>query len=72
MSPRHTLLHRPWSRIHRILQHRRALSTTMAPLENLEKRAVAGSFIFRYPDDDPGGRPQVALFRRSGDVSTYQ
>ncbi|POR32796.1 Methylthioribose-1-phosphate isomerase, partial [Tolypocladium paradoxum] len=40
----------------------------------LEKRAVAGSFIFKNPDDadNPDARPQVALFRRSGAVSTYQ
>lgn len=37
----------------------------------ITKRAVAGSFLFRYPRD---GREkvEVALFRRSGDVRTYQ
>ena len=56
--------------IHRMpLQYRRAISAGMAPLK---KRAVSSSFIFKYPDDNPDARPQVALFRRSGDVSTYQ
>ena len=38
----------------------------------LKKRAVAGSFLFRYIDDGSEKKPQVALFRRSGKVSTYQ
>lgn len=47
------------------------------PMENqgttvLKKRAVAGSFLFRYIDDGSGKKPQVALFRRSGEVRTYQ
>ncbi|RYP55109.1 hypothetical protein DL768_000228 [Monosporascus sp. mg162] len=37
----------------------------------LKKRAVAGSFLFRYPDGDEK-KAQVALFRRSGAVRTYQ
>lgn len=37
----------------------------------LKQRSVAGSFLFKYPDGDET-RAQVALFRRSGDVRTYQ
>ena len=43
------------------------------PSKPLKKRQVAGSFIFKLPQDWPGIRkPQVALFRRSAKVSTYQ
>lgn len=38
---------------------------------NLKKRAVAGSFLFRYREGDRT-RADVALFRRSGEVRTYQ
>ncbi|ODA80910.1 hypothetical protein RJ55_03870 [Drechmeria coniospora] len=38
----------------------------------LKKREVAGSFIFKFPDGDASRRPKVALFKRSGAVSTYQ
>ncbi|KPM38003.1 hypothetical protein AK830_g8567 [Neonectria ditissima] len=41
-------------------------------MAHLKRRAVAGSFIFKFPDDDTAKKPQVALFRRSGQVSTYQ
>ncbi|KAM0563786.1 hypothetical protein ACHAPJ_001519 [Fusarium lateritium] len=41
----------------------------MAPLKH---RAVATSFIFKFPSDDTTKKPQVALFRRSGNVNTYQ
>ncbi|KAF4974316.1 hypothetical protein FZEAL_8766 [Fusarium zealandicum] len=41
----------------------------MSPLKH---RAVAGSFIFKFPDDDTDRKPLVALFRRSGKVNTYQ
>ncbi|KAK7942404.1 uncharacterized protein PG986_011517 [Apiospora aurea] len=37
----------------------------------LKKREVAASFLFRNVLDDPG-KVQVALFRRSGAVRTYQ
>ncbi|KND92623.1 Methylthioribose-1-phosphate isomerase [Tolypocladium ophioglossoides CBS 100239] len=60
--PKHQLLPQPLHRHHRAL-------ASMAPLE---QRAVAGSFIFKYPDDNPDARPQVALFRRSAAVRTYQ
>ncbi|KAI0168908.1 nagb/rpia/CoA transferase-like protein [Hypoxylon sp. FL1284] len=43
----------------------------MAAKTELKKRAVAGSFLFRFPDGDEN-RAQVALFRRSGKVRTYQ
>ncbi|KAF4426688.1 transcriptional regulatory [Fusarium acutatum] len=33
---------------------------------------VATSFIFRFPADGEAKKPQVALFRRSGHVKTYQ
>ncbi|KAH7189206.1 uncharacterized protein B0J16DRAFT_110317 [Fusarium flagelliforme] len=41
----------------------------MAPLQ---RRAVATCFIFKFPSDDIAEKPQVALFRRSGNVRTYQ
>lgn len=37
----------------------------------LKRRAIAGSFLFKLPDGDEK-QAQVALFRRSGKVSTYQ
>ncbi|CEL09406.1 hypothetical protein ASPCAL12542 [Aspergillus calidoustus] len=39
--------------------------------QNLQKRAVVSSFIFHFPNG-PSEKPQVALFRRSAKVSTYQ
>lgn len=45
----------------------------------LKKRAVVSSFLFKFPDGGPsasstrdGKKPLVALFRRSGLVSTYR
>ncbi|KAL2819825.1 hypothetical protein BJX63DRAFT_418750 [Aspergillus granulosus] len=38
---------------------------------NPEKRAVVSSFIFHFPNGS-SGKPQVALFQRSDNVSTYQ
>ncbi|GJN73786.1 hypothetical protein PLICBS_007869 [Purpureocillium lilacinum] len=38
----------------------------------LEKRAVAVSFLFKYPGGNLDARPRVAFFRRSGAVNTYQ
>ncbi|KAL3962879.1 hypothetical protein ACCO45_004402 [Purpureocillium lilacinum] len=35
-------------------------------------RAVAVSFLFKYPGGNLDARPRVALFRRSGAVNTYQ
>lgn len=37
----------------------------------LKKSAVAVSFIFKFPEGNLARRPQVALFRRSGEVNTY-
>ncbi|KAI9375478.1 hypothetical protein BJX61DRAFT_128704 [Aspergillus egyptiacus] len=37
----------------------------------LERRSVVSSFIFRFPDSR-SDKPQVALFKRSDKVSTYQ
>ncbi|UKZ61515.1 uncharacterized protein TrAtP1_002778 [Trichoderma atroviride] len=37
----------------------------------LKKSAVAVSFIFKFPEGNLTRRPQVALFRRSGEVNTY-
>lgn len=48
---------------------RRLFSTTMAPLK---KRAVAGSFILKFPNNDVTKYPQVALFMRSDAVRTYK
>ncbi|PNY25576.1 Methylthioribose-1-phosphate isomerase, partial [Tolypocladium capitatum] len=70
MTPEHKLLRRPWHDIHIPLRHHRASSSTA--MKPLERRAVASSFIFKYPDDNPDARPQVALFRRSGLVRTYR
>ncbi|KAI1451504.1 nagb/rpia/CoA transferase-like protein [Annulohypoxylon moriforme] len=39
--------------------------------DGLKKRSVAGSFLFKIPNN-PDEPVQVALFRRSGKVSTYQ
>ncbi|KAI0849189.1 nagb/rpia/CoA transferase-like protein [Daldinia vernicosa] len=39
--------------------------------DGLKKRSVAGSFLFRFPHGDER-KAQVALFKRSGKVSTYQ
>ncbi|KAL1959372.1 hypothetical protein VTO42DRAFT_2175 [Malbranchea cinnamomea] len=36
----------------------------------LKKRAVVSSFIFKFPEN--GGKPLVALFKRSDKVCTYQ
>ncbi|KAK0640585.1 hypothetical protein B0T16DRAFT_335968 [Cercophora newfieldiana] len=36
-----------------------------------KKRSVVSNFIFKF-DETPDGKPQVALFRRSAKVSTYQ
>ncbi|KAM7215898.1 hypothetical protein V8F06_008754 [Rhypophila decipiens] len=46
--------------------------STVASTHNPEfkKRSVVSNFIFNF--DTPDGRPKVALFRRSGQVSTYQ
>lgn len=41
-------------------------------MSQLQRRAVAGSFIFKFPDDDTTKKPQVALFRRSGKVRAYR
>ncbi|KAL9569641.1 hypothetical protein ACKAV7_006271 [Fusarium commune] len=50
-------------------QSNNGLSSRMAPLKH---RDVATSFIFRFPADGEAKKPQVALFRRSGHVNTYQ
>ncbi|KAI1772169.1 nagb/rpia/CoA transferase-like protein [Hypoxylon cercidicola] len=39
--------------------------------EGIKKRSVAGSFFFKFPNGDEK-QAQVALFRRSGKVRTYQ
>lgn len=44
---------------------------TMPQQPAMKKRAVAGTFLFRYPKDEPS-KAEVALFRRSGKVRTYQ
>ncbi|KAL7941363.1 hypothetical protein V8C42DRAFT_334959 [Trichoderma barbatum] len=41
-------------------------------MAELKKSAVAVSFIFQFPDGNEPLKPRVALFRRSGDVNTYQ
>ncbi|KAL7785915.1 hypothetical protein V8C37DRAFT_310370 [Trichoderma ceciliae] len=41
-------------------------------MSQLKKSVVAVSFIFRFPDGNVSRRPQVALFRRSGEVNTYR
>ncbi|KAH6980589.1 hypothetical protein BKA56DRAFT_485973 [Ilyonectria sp. MPI-CAGE-AT-0026] len=41
-------------------------------MSQLKRRTVASGFIFKFPDDDVTKKPKVALFRRSGEVSTYQ
>lgn len=46
------------------------MSTKQQQKPQLTKRAVVSSFIFKFPED--GGKPVVALFKRSDKVSTYQ
>ncbi|KAL6887215.1 hypothetical protein HDV57DRAFT_514783 [Trichoderma longibrachiatum] len=41
-------------------------------MTQLKECAVAVSFIFQFPDGDEQRTPRVALFRRSGQVNTYQ
>ncbi|KAL7931507.1 hypothetical protein V8C35DRAFT_309693 [Trichoderma chlorosporum] len=41
-------------------------------MAQLIKKPVAVSFIFQFPDGNETQRPRVALFRRSGEVNTYQ
>ncbi|PTB65546.1 nagb/rpia/CoA transferase-like protein [Trichoderma citrinoviride] len=41
-------------------------------MAELMECAVAVSFIFQFPDGDEERDPRVALFRRSGQVNTYQ
>lgn len=41
-------------------------------MAQLEKRAVAASFIFKFPGNDESKEPQVALFQRSDKVRTYK
>ncbi|KAL6803428.1 hypothetical protein GGI42DRAFT_26289 [Trichoderma sp. SZMC 28013] len=41
-------------------------------MSQFAKRAVAVSFIFQFPDGNDSDKPRVALFRRSGEVNTYQ
>ncbi|KAI0105044.1 hypothetical protein GGR51DRAFT_520663 [Nemania sp. FL0031] len=48
----------------------RAMATS-GPTATIKKRVVAGSFLFKIPDGDDK-KARVALFRRSGKVSTYQ
>jgi len=38
----------------------------------LKRRSVVSSFIIKYPEEGESGKPLVALFKRSGKVSTYQ
>ena len=40
-------------------------------MSNLTKQQVAVSFIFKFPANGVA-RPKVALFKRSGKVSTYR
>ncbi|KAL7914307.1 hypothetical protein GGI35DRAFT_239691 [Trichoderma velutinum] len=42
------------------------------PFAQFAKRAVAVSFIFQFPEGNHSHKPRVALFRRSGEVNTYQ
>lgn len=48
----------------------RAMATS-AETATMKKRAVAGSFLFKFPNGDHK-QARVALFRRSGKVSTYR
>ncbi|KAH8200628.1 hypothetical protein TruAng_005225 [Truncatella angustata] len=44
----------------------------MTTVKPLKKRAVAGTFLFRFLEDNNSKKVEVALFRRSGKVRTYQ
>ncbi|KAI1326769.1 translation initiation factor eIF-2B subunit family protein [Xylariaceae sp. FL0255] len=51
----------------------RAMSSAANEAAPLTKRAVAGSFLFKLTSDSSGEeKAQVALFRRSDEVRTYQ
>ncbi|KAI5923450.1 translation initiation factor eIF-2B subunit family protein [Camillea tinctor] len=47
------------------------MASLSPPNAGLKKRTVAGSFLFKIPQGDEK-RAKVALFRRSGEVRTYQ
>ncbi|CAH0051238.1 unnamed protein product [Clonostachys solani] len=49
--------------------HLRCFSSTARRAQDLQRRAVVGSFLLRRDQD---GTPEVALFRRTNKVSTYQ
>lgn len=38
----------------------------------LEKRAVVSSFLYKFVQENGQTKPKVALFKRSGQVRTYQ
>ncbi|KAF4595714.1 Methylthioribose-1-phosphate isomerase [Ophiocordyceps camponoti-floridani] len=72
MSPAPRLLRSTASAFVRIIipRHNHAATHATAAAPPPEKRAVAGSFIFRFSPD--GQRPQVALFRRSIKAKAYR
>lgn len=41
-------------------------------MSQLERRAVAASFILKFPGNDQSREPQVLLFQRSNKVRTYK
>ncbi|CAH0023329.1 unnamed protein product [Clonostachys rhizophaga] len=49
--------------------HLRLFASTARYAQDLKRRAVVGSFLLRR---DPDGVPEVALFRRTNKVNTYQ
>ncbi|KAL6851853.1 hypothetical protein J3F83DRAFT_757525 [Trichoderma novae-zelandiae] len=50
----------------------RPSSSNTRKMSQLTECPVAVSFIFQFPGGDEARTPRVALFRRSGQVSTYQ
>lgn len=38
----------------------------------LEKRSVVSSFLYKFVDENGQVKPKVALFKRSGQVRSYQ
>ncbi|KAI0887693.1 nagb/rpia/CoA transferase-like protein [Annulohypoxylon maeteangense] len=71
--PRRSLIRFPSIHSKYLFRRNRSMDSNDATngKDRLKRRSVAGSFLFKIPDglDKP---VQVALFRRSGKVSTYQ
>ncbi|KAI0602058.1 translation initiation factor eIF-2B subunit family protein [Biscogniauxia sp. FL1348] len=70
-APQQLLSSPPLKRINWPSYLQRTMASSSPAKVALKKRAVAGSFLFKIPHGDEK-QAKVALFRRSGAVSTYQ